>query len=319
MTVPTLRAFLLATTLAAVATPALAQHCATQPPPEGLVPRCHKLDIVVPSSRVELELLLLHWMESCAVRSRGASLVIGNESVDEVWALIEGKRYTPYSSVRILPHYTPNHYQSEGRTCYGVGSVDFAVAGAEGEVEMGEPEVTPANTIGAFTEDQIRDAAEAGERALQAYPGSDAYERSRMQNVLAWMKSQGRDFNDLYYKLAPETDLTGSWNPPACFKDDSVPPHCAAADDARRQCERHFAPQLVQLHLSGASDAQLAERLLVIANDIARAKHYLIGIQGAESPGAVPCPSISEVFMPEIGDLASDPKTLYNAWDAGGP
>lgn len=304
---------------AGLAMPASAQHCATQPPPEGLVPRCHHLDMVVPSSRVEFELLLLHWMESCAIRSRGAELVIGNDSVDEAWALIEDKRYTPYNSVRILPRYTPNQWRSEGRTCYGVGSVDFVVAGSEGEVELGEPEVTPANTLSAFSDDQIRAAAAAAERALQAYPGSDANERSRMQNILARMKSYGRGFNDLYYKVAPEADILGNFNPPACFKeaDPGGPLHCSAADTARNNCRRYVGPALVQWHLSGVSDRDLADRLLIIANDIARSKQYLMIIQAADSPAAVPCPSISDVFMPEIGALARDPKSLYNAWDAG--
>lgn len=317
MPVRTFRAVLVAGLLAATA-PAFAQYCATQPPPDGLVPRCRGLSLVVPSSRTELELLLLRWMESCAVRSRGAALVIGNESVDAVWALIEDKRYTPYGTVRIVPHYTPNQYQSGGRTCYGIGAVEFSVAGAEGEVDIDGPiDVTSPTAMGDFTDDQVRDAATAGERALQSYPGPDANERARMQNILARMKSYGADFNDLYYKLAPEADITGSWNPPACFKDASVPPRCAMASAARQQCARHLGPQLVQLHLSGATDAQLAERLLLMANDIARAKRYLMIIQAADSPAAVPCPSISEVFMPEIGSLAADPGSLYNAWDAG--
>lgn len=315
----TLANLVLASSLAALASPAIAQHCSMQPPPEGLVPRCQKLDILVPSSRLEFELLLLHWMESCAVRSRGAQLVIGNDSVDSAWALIEDKRYTPYSSVRILPRYTPNQYQSEGRTCYGVGAVRFAVAGTESEVEFGEPEVVPGTTLGAFTDEQIRAAATAGERALYSHPGPDANERSRMQNILARMKSYGSDFNDLYYRLAPDDDILGNLNPPACFKeaDPGGPLRCSASDKARENCQRFLGPQLVQLHLSGASDEELASRLLVLANDIGRAKRYLVGIQAADSPGAVPCRTISDTFMPEIGSLANDPRTLYNAWDAG--
>lgn len=312
-----------ATALAAVAVlfasvPAsAAEYCATRPPPEGLVPRCQKLDIVAPRTKIDLEILLAKWMQTCAKRKRGESLVFGNESVDYVWKLLEGRRDSPYGGVRILPRYTPNRYTSEGRTCYGIASVKFAVAGTESVVEFDEPDVTIVEDLDDYTPEQIEEAVTAAEDALRQNPGTDARERSKMQSVLEWMRRYGKDFDDRYYNVAPYSTF-GDWNDPTCYKEYTGGRYqCLGLDDARKACEVHIGPRILSLYSDGASPKQMSAHLLSMARDIERGLAHLRLIQAQDSAGAVPCPSVEQVFMPEIASMAEKASALYNAWDAG--
>lgn len=294
-----------------------AEYCATRPPPEGLVPRCQKLDIVAPRTKTDLEIILAKWMQTCAVRKRGESLVFGNDSVDYVWKLLEGRRDSPYSVVRILPRYTSNRFTSEGRTCYGIASVRFAVAGTESVVEFDHPDVTIAEDLDDYTPEQIAEAVEAAEEALRKNPGTDARERSKMQSVLAWMGRHGKDFDDRYYNVAPYSTF-GDWNNPACYKEYRGGRYqCLGLDAAREACEVHIGPRILSLYYDGASPKQMADHLLSMARDIERGLSHLRQIQAQDSEGAVPCPSVKEVFMPEIASMAEKANALYNAWDAG--
>jgi hypothetical protein len=294
-----------------------AEYCATRPPPEGLVARCQKLDIVAPRTKVDLEIVLAKWMQTCAQRKRGESLVFGNESVDRVWALIEGKRESPYSGIRILPRYAPLTFTSEGRTCYGIRSVHFVVAGTESVVEFDEPDITIPDSVDDHTDEQIEQAVRAAETALRQHPGADARERAKMQSVLQWMRQHGRDFNDVYYNVAPYSTF-GDWNDPTCYKELRGGRYqCLPADAARQACAVHIGPRILSLHLDGASPQQMAEHLLSMARDIERGLQHLKQIQAQDTAGAVPCPSIETVFMPEVASMAEKANALYNAWDAG--
>lgn len=294
-----------------------AEYCATRPPPEGLVARCQKLDIIAPRTKIDLEIILAKWMQTCAKRKRGESLVFGNESVDYVWDLIADKRDTPQNGVRILPRYTPNRYTSEGRTCYGIASVKFVVGGSESEVEIGEPEITIPDSVDDYSNEQIDQAVDAAEDALRKHPGTDARERSKMQSVLHWMREHGKDFDDVYYNVAPYSTF-GDWNDPTCYKELSGGRYqCLGADAARKACTVHIGPRILSLYFDGASPKQMSDHLLSMARDIERGLQHLKLIQAQDSAGAVPCPSVEQVFMPEVASMAEKANALYNAWDAG--
>jgi hypothetical protein len=295
-------------------------YCASRPPPEGLVARCQKLDmVVIPSNKADLSIKLAKWMQTCAKRERGDSLVFGNESVDYVWGLIENKLTNSSSGgVRIVPQYEANQFTNAGRTCYGIASVKFAVAGAQGEVDIDSDfDIKLVKTFKEYPEQIIKDAVTEGELALQEYPGDNEKLRSRMLNVLKSIKSNGSEFNDTYYAVAPYKNI-GGLNDPTCYKDFSASKGyvCRGLDDARKSCKRELGPRIIELHLNGASPKYMSEALLNYASDIDRGLHHLLNIQSAGTQGAVPCKSVEEVFLPEIGRMAQKAKTLYNAWDA---
>ena len=136
---------LVATTVFAGSQPAMAA-CSTKPPPQGLVERCHGKDFLVSDAQnaeqrcAALRVTLTEWMKTCVIEDRAEGLVGGAENVDRMCDMI--KDLAGPRVLKIMPDYTPLQYQEGGKTCFGVKSVDFHFAGAQGEVELGEPETS---------------------------------------------------------------------------------------------------------------------------------------------------------------------------------
>ena len=291
-------------------------HCATTPPPEGLVERCRKLEVVVPADLNAFRYVLKEWMRTCVIPDRAVDLVYDNPSVEKAWKLIEGSRDTAFNSYRIIPRYTPLTFTRDGRTCYGVKSVEFVVQGSVSTVTIPSPSPTPPTQRTDFSCDEIKAAAAEGEAALKEFPGPDAYERSHMESVLYWMKKYCTDFDDTYFTVAPDPGLSGTLNPPACYKDFiGGAQKCLPSDNALEACTAHLTPLVVRTHLSGASREAFAELLLATANRINRGLQHLHRIQAQDSQGAVPCQSVSDAIMPAVAAHAKNSLSLYYAWD----
>jgi hypothetical protein len=303
----------LAVLLVAVGAPAArADRCATEPPPKGLVERCHSKVFWFPSGTpdrlraVTLELALVDWMRTCVISDRAPGLVFGaRDSVDHMFELI--KDMPDLSPVRIIPDYTPLTYKQGGLTCYGVKSVNFHLAGTSAEVEPGEPVITPG-----APSDVVKEAAAAGRKALQDPSVTGSAALSRFLSVLEQLEKYGTDFDDTWYNVQPWS--TGdAMNAGACYKEVTANGNvCRPTDDALKVCERHLAQQVVEAwSYDKDTPARFAEVLDVIASDIQRSMDHLAAIQGQDSEGAVPCPSI-KTFMSRIGDLAHQ-HSLYMA------
>jgi hypothetical protein len=276
--------------------------CATDPPPEGLVERCRSKDLWIGSGTSEgqrhalLQVTLVEWMSTCVTSERAPGLVAGaEESVDRVFDLI--KDLSGDRSVTILPDYTPLEYTEDGHTCYGVQSVSFRVAGAQGSVDAD----ADFETSDEPSSDMIKEAASAARQALQDPSVQGSAELSRFQSVLIQLEEYGSDFDDTWYDVGPYPS-GDPMDVAACFTGVN---ECLPADDALQACERHLARELVQHHqVDQVSPQRFAVILEEKANHIQRGVDYLHHIQSADSPGALPCPSIEEVFMPRVAELA---------------
>jgi hypothetical protein len=227
------------------------------------------------------------------------------DSIDHMFELI--KDLPDLSPVRIVPDYTPLTFKQGGRTCHGVKSVTFHIAGTGAAVIDGDPVLTPG-----APSDVVKEAAAAGRKALRdsSLPGSTA--QSRLLSVLEQLEKYGTDFDDTWYNVQPWS--TGdSMDAGACYKE--VGPNgnvCRPTDDALKTCERRLAQQVVEAwSYDKDSPDRFAEVLDAIASDIQRSMDHLTAIQGQDSAGAVPCPSI-KAFMSRIGDLARQ-HSLYMA------
>jgi hypothetical protein len=289
-------------------------HCATEPPPKGLVERCQGLTILAPRSLSVFRIQLYEWMQTCVISDRAKTLVFGNDSVESTWQLIDTLNALPLSSpqtVRIVPTYQPLTFTQGGRTCYGVKSVTFDVRRQRAAaVEEGPVEVIPGPTA-----DMIKESAEAGIKALRDPSIKPSPEVSRMLGVLEKMAQYGKDFDDTYYPVAPVQGYGGSlMNAPACFKDD-VRWTCLPAKDALSQCEQHLATDIVNAHvhdkLSSTSYGQVLESR---AFEIQRGVDYLSTIN--DDTGAAFCPAVRDVIRPRVGGLAKKGKTTV--YGAGG-
>src|SRR5512143_807370 len=108
-----------------LASPAYSEYCATQPPPQGLVKRCHSLTLTrIPDSLGELRIALMKWMEGCAIKSRAAQLVSDPSVEEEVWSKLAPHRGSMLiGSPTIIPTYTPLKFTQKGRTCSEIASV----------------------------------------------------------------------------------------------------------------------------------------------------------------------------------------------------
>lgn len=280
--------------------------CATEPPPEGLSDRCRSKDYVVSDAmneeqlRAALNLTLTGWMEGCVISDRAAGLVYGaEESVDKMVALMMNLP-SNRRSVRIIPEYQPLTYHEGGKTCYGVESVSFHIAGSKGEVEESGPDGV---TTGP-TSDMVKEAAKAAREALKAQSVPGSPELSRFQNVLNELENYGNDFDDTWFNVQPQ-GVT------ACYKSESG--GCLSNDAALKACTNHLGARLVQSHqYDKVSQERYAEILQVIANDIQRGVDQLRYVQTLDSPGAIECRSIDEVFMPRIADSAGK-HSVYGA------
>jgi hypothetical protein len=293
-----------------------ADHCATQPPPQGLVERCRRFTFFLPSPprsehqiRVSLDARLLEWMSTCAIADRAPRLVSDAEaSIDRVFALIKDMP-SHHSAVAIIPEYTPLTFTQGGKTCYGVKSVSFRVPGAAGAVDIGEPTFTAGPTS-----DMVKEAAKAGLKALKDSGKPFTPDLSRLHKVLTQLEKYGKDLDDTWYNVQPYN--TGDpMNAAACYKEFRAGRGnvCRPADEALKACERHLAEDLVQsYHYDKVAPARYAEILEIKANDIQRSMDHLVKIQNQGSPGALPCPSIATVFMPKIAELARR-HSLYSA------
>jgi hypothetical protein len=289
-------------------------HCATEPPPKGLVERCQGLTMLAPRSLSVFRIQLYEWMQTCVISERAKGLVFGNDSVESTWKLIDTLNALPLSSprtVRIVPTYQPLTFTQAGRTCYGVKNVTFDVRRQRAAaVEEGPIELTPGPTV-----DMIKESAEAGIKALQDPSIKPSPEVSRMLGVLEMMARYGKDFNDTYYPVAPVQGYGGSlMNAPACFKDDARWT-CLPANQALTQCEQHLATDIVNAHvhdkLSAKSFGQVLESR---AFEIQRGVDYLSTIN--DDTGAAFCPAVRDVIRPRVGELAKKGKTTV--YGAGG-
>ncbi len=285
-------------------------YCSTKPPPEGLVPRCHQLTLVlVPESKVALKFALHQWMETCVSRGRAAESM-DDESVDEVWALIEGRSMTQ-GGVTLLPEYSANSWQEGDKTCYGVASVRFDVKGAQGEVEVGEPTLTPNPPP---TGDEVVEVAKKADAGLVG-AGVAGADISRMRSVLHGMKTYGADFDDTYYTIAPIASGDLMRPGPACYREPNL--NCLKPSQALASCEAHLARELVREMRNGASDVALGRMLEGRADQIDRGLRHMFLIQGQDSPGAVPCPNLPDAIWPAISRKTQEPKALYHWWGKG--
>ena len=298
-------------------TSAHSEYCATEPPPKGLVERCHNLSLVVPERREGLELALVDWMGSCATKSRKFELVLNNPSLDEVWSLIASYRNTPQGTVRIIPQYT-NHlvYKNDGRTCYGIGKVKFTVWGASGTVDIDGP----IEIIKGPPDDLIKKAAAAAESVLKNSSGSGSLERSKMLNVLHLMTTFGKEFDDTFYSVAPERISNDfmSGMPPACFNEYSITTQgaryeCLQCDETLTRCAWPITPLIVEAYLNKMSPAKFEELLLSLANRISRAKQFLMEIQ-SDSTREMVCQCL-QPLADDVARRAAKSTTLYYAWD----
>lgn len=290
-------------------------RCASEPPPKGLVERCRGLNFRFTDStpdsikRSVLNITLYEWMRTCVIPERALGLIGDAEaSIDRVYELTKD---LPFSRgfVKIIPEYTPLTYSEGGRTCYGVKSVSFRVAGASATVV--EPTDDEIEMIAGPTSDMVKEAAAAGIQALRDPSVQGSAALSRFLSVLEQMAKHGSDFDDTWYNVQPYA--TGDpMSSVACYKG---PSGCAPADEALKACERHLADELVQsYHYDKVSPKRYAEILDIKADDIQRGIDHLHVIQSMDSPGALPCPSIATVFMPRIAELARK----HSVYGAGG-
>ncbi|PYQ06977.1 MAG: hypothetical protein DMF82_04880 [Acidobacteria bacterium] len=313
----TCRSFVLAlAALALAGAPATEarNRCATEPPPQGVVERCHGLTFWFPSGaadrfrRAYFEVSLVEWMRTCVISDRAPGLLFdARESVDQVFELIQD--LPELKPVRIVPDYTPLTFSEGGRTCYGVKSVSFHVAGARGAVDLdGDIDL-----VAGPTSDMVKEAAAAAKQALRDPSVRGSAELSRLLSVLDQLEKYGKDFDDTWYNVQPYAS-GDPMNAAACYKEFRAGRQaCLSDDEALHACERHLGDELVQsYHYDKVSAPRYAEILQIKAADIQRSVDHLAAIQGQDSAGAVPCPSIKDVFMPRIGEL-SRRHSLYAA------
>ena len=285
-------------------------HCATEPPPEGLVERCQSKVFYFPSGvsdslrRAVFEVGLIEWMQTCVISDRAPGLVYGaRDSVDHVFELI--KDLPPLHPVTIVPEYTPLTYADEdGRTCYGVQSVSFTVPAAAGTVEPGEPDI-----VAGPTSDLIKEAAAAAIKALRDPSVGGSASLSRFLSVLAALESEGKDFDDTWYNVQPypmALDFTHSI-PPACFSDFEAGGGyvCRPDDEALKACERHLADDVADAyHFGHTPTDRFVEILQSKAEDIQRGIDYVAQVHGSTGGDIVACSSILEVFAPRMNAAA---------------
>ncbi len=295
---------------------AIQEHrCATQPPPEGLVERCRSKMIVVPESEQALRFVLTEWIRTCVSSDRAPGLVYGAESVDDVWALV-GDLPNHRRAVTIYPVYEPLTFTQNGRTCYGVKSVEFRTTKRGTEVEEGEPTVTAVSASKAVTDEMVKEAARSATRALENSSTRDNPGLSQFRGVLDGLARYGQEFEDTYYPVAPMNVGAGDMNTYSCDKDYSARSgrfDCLPADDAVKACTRHLADDLVTAyHFDRLSGSRLTEALEIKSNEIQRGFQYVYQQQEFESSGAILCPAVRDVIKPKMGELARKGKTtLY--------
>jgi hypothetical protein len=282
-------------------------HCATQPPPKGLVARCQSRVFIVPDNPMAFRFVLTEWMRTCVSSDRAPGLVYGAESVDDVWDLI--KDLPGHSRVvTIVPKYEPLTFTKAGKTCYGVKSVEFDVRRQRGTVDVdGDIEI-----IKGPTDDMIKAAAKAAKQALALPSVKGSAELSRFLGVLDGLERYGKDFEDTYFPVAP-FQAGSMMDKPACYKEYSGGTYtCLPPDQAVAACTRHLAQDLVQsYHYDKVTPARFAEILEIKANEIQRGLTHMHAIQNSGT-GLGTCPGLKDAIMPKVGNTAARGKTtLY--------
>jgi hypothetical protein len=289
--------------------------CATAPPPAGIAQQCLTRTFTFNESmghdarRAVLTMGLSEWMDGCFPGQTGLSASEEAEaSAEHIFELVKDLSGS-LPTVRVAARYTPEKYTEGGRTCYRVESVVFGVPGAEGSVDAdGDIEVTPGPPA-----DLVREAAAAGKKALQHPSIGGGKALSKMLGVLQAMETHGTDIDDTWYDVTPTVvrpvggDLgLRDFVPIACFTEPvGGRQQCLAQDDAKSNCERHFADQLVTAYHSTKTDpVQYGKILVQYSNDIQHGVDYLHQFVHLEAPtNVVPCESIKD-FMDRIGTLA---------------
>lgn len=281
-------------------------YCASQPPPAGLVQRCRSRLMVVPNDIWAFRAALTDWMNTCVSNGRARDLVFSARSVEDVFNRMRD-RPAEVTAVRITPKYEPLKFEQNGRTCYGVKSVEFSLPSGT-VIDDGPTDVTPVPASATITSDMIKQSAAAGRRALGR--STITPELSRFLGVLDGLERYGSDFDDRFYPVAPFQD-NGSWNPPACFNYYTPAGRydCLPAAKALKACQRNLAVEIVTHHLfDKVSESRLAEILEITASDIQRGVDYMMLAQHAES-GALYCPGLRDAIKPTVGQLARKGRT----------
>jgi hypothetical protein len=295
-------AAILASVLSVGAQPAKTGYCAPRPPPQGLVSRCQSRVFIIPANLTALRFALSGWMNTCVSADRGVALVYEAESVDEIWDLVKDLP-THSRTIKITPKYEPVKFTQNGKTCYGVKSVEFAIR--RGSVDSDGPIEVQYGP----TDEMIKSAAAAAKRALASPFVKGSPELSRFLGVLDGLERYGEDFDDTYYPVAPQV---GGLDAYACYKEYTVSTgnySCLPPDEAKKACARHLADDLVTAHYyDKVSASRLAEILEIKANDINRGVMYLLSIQDAGT-GLLTCPGLKNVIKPAIGALANGGQT----------
>jgi hypothetical protein len=307
--------FLSVSGLVAPASAIQENHCATQPPPAGLVERCRSRTIIVPESELALRFVLTEWMRTCVSSDRAPALVYGADSVETLWELTAD--LPAYRrAVTIYPEYEALTFTQEGRTCYGVKGVEFRTTKRRTEVDDGEPAVTPVRPSQTVTSEMIKEAARAATRALQNSPSRDNVGLSQFRGVLDGLARYGADFEDTYYPVAPMNVGAGDLNTYSCDKDYTARTgrfDCLPADDAVKACTRHLADDLVTAYqFDKLSGSRFTEMLEIKSNEIYRGFQHVDQAHAFELGGRTMCPALRDAIMPKMGEMAKKGKTtLY--------
>ncbi len=299
-----LSALLLTTIFAAQAQPR--SYCAAKPPPEGLVDRCHVMNMVVPETRAAFNYSLFNWMRTCVIAERAVTLVSdADENIGYVWKLVQDLP-AHRRSVSIYPEYEPLSFTQDGRTCYGVKSVRFRTSKRGASVDYSaDPIVTavpPAKTV---TSDMVKDAARVAIKAIEKSSRQTNQGLARFHGVLEGIAKHGHDFDATYYPVAP-TLVTGNLDVYSCdraFKGGQQ--QCLPRDEAIKACTRNLADDLVTAyHFDGLKGQPLTELLEIKSNEIYRGFQYVYLEQQLDSTISGLCPSLIHGIKPRMGELA---------------
>jgi hypothetical protein len=280
------------------------------------VERCRSKTILVPDDKRAFLFVLTDWMRTCVSPGRAAGLIYDNPSVDQLWKKVEGLSYYE-RAVTIYPDYEPLTFTQNGKTCYGVKSVELrttprrVVGGTPAPAAAPDPPPAPRPAPRVITEDMIKEAAAAGRRALAASPSARTDEVKRLIGVLGALERHGKAFDDRYFPVAPFLSIDALRNPAACFTEYSAGNYaCLPQDAAVKACTRHLATDIVtSYHFDEVKDSRFAEILEIKANEIRRGFDYIYQMQQLASSGGGYCSALKTGIMPLMGQLAKTGQT----------
>ena len=273
------------------------------------VPACQSQLMKVPNDIWAFRLELTSWMKKCVPAEGARDLVFGNQSVDDIFRRLRD-RPEGVMDVKITAKYEPMKFQKDGRTCYGVRSVEFSLPSGV-VTEDGPTDVTPVSAHASISDEMIKESAAAARRAISRSTMTPAL--SRLSGVLIGLEQNGSEFDDRYFPVAPLLH-SGNWDPPACFNRYSTSNRydCLPAAEAVKACTRNLAVELVTSHVfDKVSEKRFAEILDIKANEIQRSVDFLLSAQNTDSP-AIYCPALRDVIKPLAGKLAQKGRTVYS-------